>query len=143
MPILSNADPIIDPPPIIICADPPAGIKTVIEDTNDGFVSVSLKLRGEMNINSFSWAIKYDKSKVVPVTVADKVDAPSSKLATAVAIAPYYSLTAPGSTMTLGWSISSFQIENTTAAATGNYFLIGYAKNTGVTFSLADANEST
>jgi len=123
----------------VVVADPPAGVKTITEDLGNGFIKVTLRLQGLMNINSFSWAVKYDKAKVVPVTVADKVDAPSSKLATAVAIAPYYSITAPGTAMIVGWPISTFQIENTTAAATGNYVAIGYAKSTGATFALADA----
>ena len=118
----------------VVCDVAPAGMKTVVEDTNDGFVSVSLLLKGILNINSFSWSLKYDKSKVVPVAFADQAEAPNAQLSTAAAIAPYFDVL--GSAHLTGWPISSFKLENTTAAVTGNYLLIGYAKSTGVTLSI-------
>ena len=94
-----------------------------------------------MNINSFSWSLSYDKTKVVPVTTVGKTDAPNSKLTTAAAIAPYFEI--PGASKLVGYNIASFQIENTTAVSTGNYLLIGYAKNTGATIALDGATEVT
>ena len=113
----------------VVCADTPAGMGTVVEDLGNGFVSLKLKLKGQMKINSFSWAVGYDKTKVVPVTVSDKTDAPNSELSTAAQIAPYYEI--PGSSLLTGWPISSYEIENTTAVAGGNYLLIGFARYTG------------
>ena len=117
-------------------------MKTVIQDSNDGFVTVLCKLKGAMNINSFSWAIGYDKSKVVPVTVATpKTDAPNSKLITAAAITPYFEVVQAGKLA--GYNLASYQIENTTSAATGNYLLIAYAKNTGATIAIDGNTQET
>lgn len=63
------------------------------------------------------------------------------KLTTVSAIAPYFEI--PGASRLVGYNISSFQIENTTGATTGNYLVIGYAKNTGATISLDGATEGT
>jgi len=123
----------------VVCDGAPAGLKTTVEDTGDGFVSVSLALKGLMNINAFSWSIKYDKSKVVPVTFADQTEAPNALLSTSAAIAPYFDVL--GVAHLTGWPIASFKIENTTAAPTGNYFIIGYAKSTGMTLSIDGSSE--
>jgi|GEM_PF-997315 len=119
----------------------PAGMKTTIQDNGNGYITVLCKLKGVMNINSFSWAIGYDKTKVVPVTFADpKTDAPNAKLATAAAIAPYFEV--PGASQLTGYNLASFQIENTSAVTSGNYVLIGYTKYTGATLSLSAATEA-
>ncbi|MEI6603531.1 MAG: hypothetical protein WCL54_08605, partial [Clostridia bacterium] len=116
-------------------------MKTKVKDTGNGFVEVTCGFKGIVNMNSFSWALAYDKTKVAPVTSETKVDAPNAKLASAAAIAPY--LTLPDAARLAGYNISSFQIENTTDASSGNYVLIGYAKNTGATISLDGATEAT
>lgn len=133
------AEPVVATDLTEVCSDAPAGMKTVIKDTNNGYLSVTLKLIGSMNINSFSWAISYDKAKVVPVTADTKVDAPNEKLATAAAIAPYYEIV--GASRLEGYNIASFQIENTTAATTGNYLLISYTKIGGASISLDGTSE--
>jgi len=138
MPEISRADSgaVLHTDSTIVCNSDPAGMKTIVRDTGDGFVTISLALHGVLNINSFSWAVKYNKSNVVPVTVAQPIsDAPNSRLTTSTEIAKYFHVTA--TTTLVGWPISSYQIENTTSAPSGNYFLIGYAKSTGKTISLS------
>ena len=117
-------------------------MNTLVQDTADGYITVSCELKGQMNINSFSWAIAYDKSKVVPVQVASpNTEAPNTKLVTAPDLVLYYSI--PGAAHLAGYSISSFQLENTTATASGNYFMLGYAKNTGATLSIGQNERVT
>ena len=139
--VLADGTPVIATDNTIVCNGAPAGMGTVVEDLGNGYVSLKLKLKGQMTIKSFSWAVGYDKSKVIPVTVVDKTEAPNSKLSTAVQIAPYFEI--PGSSLLTSWPISSYEIDNTTGPVEGNYLLIGYARNTGSPLTLASNQEVT
>ena len=151
MPIIqANAAAIVATDATVVCADAPAGMNTLIEDNLSGFVTVSLILKGQMNINSFSWALKYDKTKVVPVTFGSKVDAPDSNIHSAATLATYFD--SSSTSLLTNWTMSSYIIEN--SVVTDNYFLIGYARqfaasplpspsNSGSTISLANGNSAT
>ena len=77
---------------------------------------------------------------MIPATITTpQTDAPNAKISTAVAIAPYYEVLHPEKL--IGYSVSSFQLENTTGATTGNYVLLAYTKNTGATIVVDGSSE--
>ncbi|MEI6132886.1 MAG: hypothetical protein WCQ41_08710 [Bacillota bacterium] len=127
--------PVFDENSTMVVNGAPAGMKMEISEPGSGYVSVELKLKGQMNINSFSVAIGYDKTKVVPVMVAEpRAEAPNSKLSAPDLVAPYFTVISPN--MLLGYNLSSFQMENTTSSSVGNYIFVAYAKNSGSTISI-------
>jgi len=127
---------------VIVANGMPAGMKTKIIDDGSNILTVSCVLKGRLNINSFSWALQYDKSKVIPVKISDyNFSTPDLKISTSLEISPYFETRA--NTALTGYTISSFQLENTNQAASGNYFLIGFSKQNGNTISLSDSQELT
>jgi len=127
--------PVFDVNSTMVVNGAPAGMKMEISEPGSGYVSVVMKLKGQLNINSFSFAIGYDKTKVVPVKVAEpRLDAPNSKLSAPDLVSPYFTVISPN--MLVGYNLSSFQMENTTSSSVGNYIFVGYAKNSGATISL-------
>jgi len=60
------AAPVVATDTTVVCNDAPAGMKTTVTDTGDGFISLTLSFQGTMNFSFFSWAVKYDKTRVIP-----------------------------------------------------------------------------
>ncbi len=120
----------------------PAGMKTTVSDAGDGFIVVSCILKGQMNVNSFSWAIKYDKTKVNPVT-ADlaKTDLGEVKINSAASVVPYFENAQ--TSLLAGYVLAAHEIDNSTNASNDNYFLLGYAKNGGNTIAISQNSELT
>ncbi|MEI6602063.1 MAG: hypothetical protein WCL54_01105, partial [Clostridia bacterium] len=130
-----NVGPVYAADHMIILNAAPAGMKTIVQDKGNGYVDVYCQLKGLMNINSFSWSLQYDRSKVIPVKIANlNIDAPNSKLANSTDVSPYYELRQPERLQ--GYNIASFQLENTSNATYGNYVLLAFAKYTGTTIAI-------
>ena len=116
-----------------------AGLKTVITDTGDGFVTVVCNLKGLVNLTCFEIGMSYDKTKVVPVSVATKTDMGNVKTNSELSTSPYFQNMQTA--MLSGYYLAPYTIENTTGAGTGNYFVLGYAQGSGALIKLAANSE--
>ncbi|MEI6602258.1 MAG: hypothetical protein WCL54_02090 [Clostridia bacterium] len=107
----------------------PAGLLTKIEDTGDGYLSISIILKGYVGWSSATTAMKYDKNVVVPVNVTTKEEMGDLKVSTGSKIAPFVNLLVTPVEPTF-WALGG-QIDNTTDAPDGNLFSIKYYRASG------------
>ena len=118
---------------------PPAGLLTKIQDTGDGFITISTILKGYVGWTSVTSAMSYSKDVVVPVNVTTKVDMDDTKFSTGSKISPFVELLVTPANPTF-WSIGG-QLENTTDGADGNFFSVKYERSSGSDLMTVAASE--
>jgi uncharacterized repeat protein (TIGR02543 family) len=117
----------------VVVADAPAGIiADVVELENT--VEITAKLKGVVNLSSFSIVVQYNSAKASIADVATKTSYTGAKLSTSATAAPYCE-NIGGSTLT-GWNMTTNIVDP--AHATTKHFAFGYGNVSGTNISLTD-----